>query len=839
MTGLLDSLKVRLGLLVAASVLVASGLSALAGAAGVAPLLVVPVAVAVALLVTQLLATGMVAPLREMTAAARAMAQGRYGTPVTTSGRGEVGELARAFTAMASDLAAEDHQRRALVANVSHELRTPVAALHAVLENLADGVVPADDATLAVALGQTERLSTLVRDLLDLGRLDAGLATLDLQPVRVRAAYDGVVAEADHLARGVRYVIDAPDDLVVPADPARLHQLLANLVDNAARHSPPGGTVTLRGRVATDAVLLEVVDQGPGIAAEERERVFDRFVTSAEPGAGGGGTGLGLAVARWVAVLHGGRIEAAAAGADAPDAPTAPGALLRVTLPDTPGAPLPPEPLPAAAAPAPTTGPLEDTVTTVDTPPTVARPAAPPATGGPTLTWWPERLPQPRPRLLVAALVVGSYAAIGAYGAYVVSVGYALLLVAMVAVAVWPARHRLDRADRAAVALAVLLAGMAGVRAAEWVVVLCTVAAGGLVTATLVGSRTLAQVFASGALVPLAGLRGLPWLGRTVEASVGRTSWRAARTAVVSLLLLLVVGGLLASADAVFAGVVDAVLPDVELGETVPRLFVALVVAGIVLAGAYTALNPPALDALDRTPASGRRWEWFVPVAVLDALLGVFLVGQAAALFGGEAFVGRTTGLTYAEYARTGFGQMVVVTLLVLAVVSWAVRRVAAADRPWARGSLGLLVTLTLLVVVSALHRMATYEDAFGLTRLRLLVFVFEGWLGLVLAFVLVGGLLWKGRWLARTALLTGAATLLVLALANPDARIAERNLSGDPGVTGLDESYLTGLSQDALPVLPPRLRGCAALAGGSSSLPPDDGLSWNLGRWRAEASCR
>ena len=131
------SIKAKLGVLVAVTVAVAAVLPLAGSRLGLDPLLTVPVTVAGALLLTQLLARGMTSPLREMTAAARTMATGDYSHRVTASSRDEVGQLARAFNTMAADLEAVDRQRRDLVANVSHELRTPVTALRALLENLA------------------------------------------------------------------------------------------------------------------------------------------------------------------------------------------------------------------------------------------------------------------------------------------------------------------------------------------------------------------------------------------------------------------------------------------------------------------------------------------------------------------------------------------------------------------------------------------------------------------------------------------------------------------------------------------------------------------------------
>ena len=179
------SIKVKLGLLVAVSVVVAVVVAEVGDAAEVPWWASVPVTVAAALAVTQWLARGMTSPLREMTGAARAMAGGDYSQRVTASSADEVGDLAVAFNAMAADLAAADQERRRLVATVSHELRTPLAAQRALLENLVDGVVSPDDEALRGALRQSERLGALVADLLDLSRLDAGVAPLAVTEVRV------------------------------------------------------------------------------------------------------------------------------------------------------------------------------------------------------------------------------------------------------------------------------------------------------------------------------------------------------------------------------------------------------------------------------------------------------------------------------------------------------------------------------------------------------------------------------------------------------------------------------------------------------------------------------
>ncbi|WP_280236958.1 HAMP domain-containing sensor histidine kinase [Nocardia cyriacigeorgica] len=282
-------------------------------------------ATAIALVTSQFLAHGITRPLREMTAAAKGMAHGDYSKRVRASSRDEVGELAEAFNQMAADLAAADRQRRELIANVSHELRTPVTALNALLENLVDGVSEPDPRTLRTALAQTERLGLLVTELLDLSSIEAGAIPLDRESFPIEPLLTEVVAEAEvttaALGRGVRFSTAVrPGALCVFADRARLHQVLLNLLDNAARHGPAGGEVRIEVSGAPDRVVIDVGDDGPGIPPADRAHIFDRFTRGGRTD--GGGTGLGLAIARWVVDLHGGTI-----------AVTDPGSRIRVVLP--------------------------------------------------------------------------------------------------------------------------------------------------------------------------------------------------------------------------------------------------------------------------------------------------------------------------------------------------------------------------------------------------------------------------------------------------------------------------------------------------------------------------
>ncbi len=303
------AIKLKLAALVAASccmtaLIVKKGLDA-----GFPARYTLPFAVVVPLAVSLLLAHRMTAPLREMTTAARAMARGDYGRSVRVTSHDEVGELARAFTQMAAELAEADRRRREFVANVSHELRTPISALHALLENVIDGITPARPEAMLTALEQTTRLDRLIAQLLDLSRLDASADALDRSVFDAAPFLTAAVTQAQIAHPAVRFTTDAADALRICGDRDRLHQVVANLLDNAATHSPADGTVTIAAHAiaARSAVLLEVSDEGPGIPADQRRHVFERFYRGGLPGADGG-TGLGLAIARWAVELHGGDI---------------------------------------------------------------------------------------------------------------------------------------------------------------------------------------------------------------------------------------------------------------------------------------------------------------------------------------------------------------------------------------------------------------------------------------------------------------------------------------------------------------------------------------------------
>lgn len=306
-----QSIKVKLGLVAVGSVAVTVGAVYGSVAFGLHARFAFAAGLVVSLVVIQMLAHGMVMPLREMVSATRDMANGDYSQRVTATAQDEVGSLARSFNTMASKLEEAERQRREFVADVSHELRTPIAALRARLENLADGVEVLDAEAVAAMLKGTERLSRLVDQLLELSQFESGAIRIGRQSFLVSEVIEEAVAEVRPVDADVRIVTDVAGGLAGAGDPERIHEVVTNLLTNAVRHSPAGGEVTVRGAPTPGGVQIEVSDEGAGVPTGDLERIFDRFYrVDAARRSGAGGAGLGLAIARSIVELHGGSIRA-------------------------------------------------------------------------------------------------------------------------------------------------------------------------------------------------------------------------------------------------------------------------------------------------------------------------------------------------------------------------------------------------------------------------------------------------------------------------------------------------------------------------------------------------
>jgi signal transduction histidine kinase len=307
----LGSIKLKMSVLIVAAVGVTAVVAVAAEQAGLPVVVAGLCGIAAALLLVHVLARGLTSPLREMAAASRAMASGEHGRQVPVRTRDEVGQLALAFNSMSTELEGVDRMRRDLVANAAHELRTPLSALRVRIENMVDGVEPADAGTLCSALAQVERLGRLVEQLLDLSRLEAAGVTLEQREFSVRPLLDRVAEEA-RLSAGDRVALEvtAPAGLRASGDPERIHQVVRNLVENAIRHSPHGGTVTIGAERRDGTMAIEVLDSGPGIPESDAERVFERFYRADAARSGDGGAGLGLAIVQWIVELHDGSVRA-------------------------------------------------------------------------------------------------------------------------------------------------------------------------------------------------------------------------------------------------------------------------------------------------------------------------------------------------------------------------------------------------------------------------------------------------------------------------------------------------------------------------------------------------
>jgi hypothetical protein len=283
----------------------------------------------------------------------------------------------------------------------------------------------------------------------------------------------------------------------------------------------------------------------------------------------------------------------------------------------------------------------------------------------------------------------------------------------------------------------------------------------------------------------------------------------------VAVALVVVFGALFAGADAAFADLVGSLTPEFGVEDSPARVVFFLFGLSGTLAVARAAAAPWRWDRMELAPGRPHgRLEWALPLVVLNALFAVFIAVQLAVLFGGYDAVLRETGLTYAEYARQGFWQLLFATVLTLAVIALGARwapRGNAGDRRLVRAVLGGLCVLTLVVVASALRRMDLYVDAYGMTRLRVSVAGVELWLGIVIVLVIAVGTV-GGRWLPRAVVASAAAAVLAFGLLSPDGLVAGQNIARYERTGKIDLGYLQELSADAVPDLdrlPEPLRSC------------------------------
>ncbi|GIV81268.1 MAG: hypothetical protein KatS3mg051_0622 [Anaerolineae bacterium] len=276
------------------------------------------IALVIAAALSVLIAESVARPLRRMSVAARRIASGDYRQRVRVEGPREVQALARAFNDMAEQVAVTQQAQRDFLANVSHDLRTPLTSIQGFSQAIAEGVASDPAAARRAAQiihDETARLHRMVESLLDLARLEAGQLELRRQSLALGDLLRGVGESLSVKARDhqLDLVLSIPPDLPrVLGDGDRLAQVFTNLLDNAIKHTPPGGTVTLSAAATRGGVTVTVRDTGEGIPPEDLSRIFERFyqVDKSRRRDAESGLGLGLAIARQIVEAHGGTIKA-------------------------------------------------------------------------------------------------------------------------------------------------------------------------------------------------------------------------------------------------------------------------------------------------------------------------------------------------------------------------------------------------------------------------------------------------------------------------------------------------------------------------------------------------
>lgn len=272
------------------------------------------VAIALALVLAVVLARTLTNPIRELTAATRVVSEGDFGHQVPVRSNDELGQLALSFNRMSADLVRSVNLRRQMTADVAHELRTPISVILGHAEAVHDGVLPASNETFEIVREEALRLERLVDDLRTLSMADAGELKLDLVLCEPGKLLSDAQRTFAHKAgqKQVALDVEAAENLPeVQADPQRMQEIFANIVDNAIRYTPPDGRIVLSAQRLADAVEFRIHDTGPGIGRDELQSVFERFHRAETSRTRDeGGSGLGLAIAKSMVEKHGGTIWA-------------------------------------------------------------------------------------------------------------------------------------------------------------------------------------------------------------------------------------------------------------------------------------------------------------------------------------------------------------------------------------------------------------------------------------------------------------------------------------------------------------------------------------------------
>lgn len=275
-------------------------------------------ALAAAVAVSLFVSRRIVEPIQTLSHVSRRLAQGFYRERTSIQADDEIAQLAQSVNQLADALDQTERRRLALLADVTHELRTPLATIGGYMEGLVDGVVSANPATFNLILRETRRLQRLIEDLELLSRVEAGQLPVVARAIDLRPVLEAQIAQFEPLfsSNQVNLCLDAPEHLPqVWADPDRVAQVVINILANAYRYTPSGGTVTVQARADDHEVRVAIIDTGIGIAAEHLPHLFERFYRVDKSRArNSGGSGIGLAIARHLIYAQGGEIWAESDG---------------------------------------------------------------------------------------------------------------------------------------------------------------------------------------------------------------------------------------------------------------------------------------------------------------------------------------------------------------------------------------------------------------------------------------------------------------------------------------------------------------------------------------------
>jgi len=269
-----------------------------------------------ALLLGIIISRTLTRPIRELTQATHAISEGDLSQQVPVRTKDELGELAQAFNKMSTELSRSVNARKQMTADIAHELRTPLSLILGHAEAVHDGVLPPTRENFEIIREEATRLEHLVNDLRTLSLADAGELTISPQVIEPERLVNEVASLYQYETRKKNITLNVNVASPLPAievDPGRMTQVLTNILDNATRHTPEGGSITLRARQIGTNVELSVQDSGPGVPAEVLERIFERFYrtdSSRQRDGDMGGSGLGLAIARSIVQAHGGQLSA-------------------------------------------------------------------------------------------------------------------------------------------------------------------------------------------------------------------------------------------------------------------------------------------------------------------------------------------------------------------------------------------------------------------------------------------------------------------------------------------------------------------------------------------------